>query len=101
MKRHSSRGMARLARAGAFTVATLVLGANAVHAQTTVTLTDTTQTTTLTATVSDQARVTVPSGRGVAPSCARPLEVSAVHPSSQGWTFAATLAFMRVKSSSV
>src|SRR5216683_2505285 len=36
--------------------------ASSVHAQTTVTLPDTSQTTTLTATVNEQARVTVPSG---------------------------------------
>ncbi|SRR5258708_6528282 len=52
----------RAVRIATIGVAMLVFGATAVSAQTTVTLPDTNQTTTLTATVSDQARVTVPAG---------------------------------------
>jgi hypothetical protein len=51
----------RLVRTGLAT-AVLAVCAQAASAQTTVTLPDTSQTTTLTATVSDQARVTVPTG---------------------------------------
>lgn len=47
---------------GALGAAAVLLGATVANAQTTVTLPDTSQTTTLTATVGDQARVTVPTG---------------------------------------
>ena len=49
-------------RCGVLGAATLLFGATVAGAQTTVTLADTSQTTTLTATVGDQARVTVPAG---------------------------------------
>jgi hypothetical protein len=62
MQRNISRPILRLARVSVFTTAGMILGAGALRAQTTVTLPDTSQTTTLTATVADQARVTVPAG---------------------------------------
>ena len=51
----------KYARAGVLAAALLV-GSRALHAQQSVSLTDTSQTTTLTANVSEQARVTVPAG---------------------------------------
>ena len=57
----SSLGTLRFVRGSVLTVAMLGC-AVAANAQTTVTLTDTTQTTTLTANVADQAKVTVPAG---------------------------------------
>lgn len=62
MIRQFSFGTVRVARVATLGVAMLVVGATVVRAQTAVTLPDTSQTTTLTATVSDQARVTVPAG---------------------------------------
>jgi hypothetical protein len=59
MSRPSSFGIVRFSVLGA---AAFLLGATVAGAQTTVTLPDTSQTTTLTATVGDQARVTVPAG---------------------------------------
>src|SRR5215208_5249243 len=59
MPRPSSFGVVRC---GVLGVAAFLFGATAAGAQTTVTLADTSQTTTLTATVGDQARVTVPAG---------------------------------------
>ena len=59
MPRPSSFGVVRCGVLGA---AALLFGATVAGAQTTVTLPDTSQTTTLTATVGDQARVTVPAG---------------------------------------
>jgi hypothetical protein len=56
MKRSSARVLFLLASGG------LILGTGVAQAQTTVTLPDTSQTTTLTATVSEQARVVVPAG---------------------------------------
>jgi hypothetical protein len=52
----------RTLRVGLVCAALLVAGVRAGYAQTTVTVPDTSQTTTLTANVSDQARVTVPAG---------------------------------------
>jgi hypothetical protein len=56
-----SSTLVRIARVGFFVAAAAAIGARA-SAQTIITLPDTTQTTTLTATVADQARVTVPAG---------------------------------------
>jgi len=52
----------RMPRVGLACAALLVLASRGANAQTNITLPDTNQTTTLTATVSDQARVTVPAG---------------------------------------
>ena len=59
MPRPSSFGVVRF---GVLGLAAFLFGATVAGAQTTVTLPDTNQTTTLTATVGDQARVTVPAG---------------------------------------
>lgn len=59
VKRVSSYSVARTA---ALTAAGLVASVVAASAQTTITLPDTSQTTVLTATVTEQARITVPSG---------------------------------------
>jgi hypothetical protein len=56
-----SSTLVRIARVGFFVAAAAAIGGRA-SAQTIITLPDTTQTTTLTATVADQARVTVPAG---------------------------------------
>jgi hypothetical protein len=61
MSRVASLRTLRFVRVSALAVAAFGLAAVA-NAQTTVTLPDTSQTTTLTATVADQARVTVPAG---------------------------------------
>lgn len=62
MYRNAPSNSATRLRVIAFSAATLLLGARSLQAQTTVALPDTSQTTTLTATVADQARVTVPGG---------------------------------------
>jgi hypothetical protein len=61
MSRIASLSSLHFVRVSALAIATFGLAA-AANAQTTVTLPDTSQTTTLTATVADQARVTVPAG---------------------------------------
>ena len=60
-QRRFSSQIGRVARVGLFSAATVAAG-HLAFAQTTVTLPDTSQTTTLTATVSDQAKVTIPAG---------------------------------------
>lgn len=62
MHRPSSSPLLRFAHSAMFAIGLLIGSATIVCAQTTVTLPDTSQTTTLTATVGDQARVTVPAG---------------------------------------
>lgn len=60
MQRQST--ISSFARVGLFGIAGILASAAAASAQTTVTLADTSQTTVLTATVNEQARVTVPAG---------------------------------------
>jgi len=62
MQLRSSSPFVRIARVSLSAMGILIAGVTAAGAQTTVTLPDTSQTTTLTATVGDQARVTVPTG---------------------------------------
>jgi len=60
--RQTSSHLARCARVTLFAASAVAMIGTSAWAQTTVVLPDTTQTTTLTATVGDQARVTVPTG---------------------------------------
>ena len=62
MPRRSSSQFVSFARVSLSAMGILIAGVTVAGAQTTITLPDTNQTTTLTATVGDQARVTVPAG---------------------------------------